>query len=53
MDGVVAMQDGPEDRSSNGPESLPKPPGSLALLDQQEEAQCKLPVTLCAVDIVP
>uniref|UniRef100_A0A8D1W5M6 Golgin subfamily A member 3 n=1 Tax=Sus scrofa TaxID=9823 RepID=A0A8D1W5M6_PIG len=40
MDGVVAMQDGPEDRSSNGPEALPKPPGSLALLDQQEEAQC-------------
>uniref|UniRef100_A0A8C3WFN8 Golgin A3 n=1 Tax=Catagonus wagneri TaxID=51154 RepID=A0A8C3WFN8_9CETA len=39
MDGVVAVQDGPEDRSSNGPEVLPKPPGSLVPLDQQEEAQ--------------
>lgn len=49
MDSAAAVQEGlVEDRSSSGtsaqPEGPPKPPGSLAPLDQWDEAQCKLPV---------
>ncbi|XP_055407009.1 golgin subfamily A member 3 isoform X2 [Bubalus kerabau] len=45
MDSAAAVQEGlVEDRSSSGtsaqPEGPPKPPGSLAPLDQWDEAQC-------------
>lgn len=58
MDSAAAVREGlVEDRSGRGtsgqPEGPPKPPGSLAPLDQWDEAQCKLPVTLCSAHTLP
>uniref|UniRef100_A0AC11EGS4 Golgin A3 n=1 Tax=Ovis aries TaxID=9940 RepID=A0AC11EGS4_SHEEP len=51
MDSAAAVQEGlVEDRSGSGtsaqPEGPPKPPGSLAPLDQWDEAQCSTEASL-------